>query len=121
MQNRTYFFISSLSSFFLQKDSADPSTIICYDPATGYLIDKIPAPTVADVNEALDRARLAQEKWAKTTFDQRRAVLNSLLAFVLEHQETICRVGARDTGKTSKWRGAQFRCEDITDLFFCTY
>ncbi|SAL95194.1 hypothetical protein [Absidia glauca] len=82
------------------RDSADPSTIICYDPATGYLIDKIPAPTVADVNEALDRARLAQEKWAKTTFDQRRAVLNSLLAFVLEHQETICRVGARDTGKT---------------------
>ncbi|CAO3615443.1 unnamed protein product [Cunninghamella echinulata] len=82
------------------RDPTDASTIICYDPATGYLIDKIPAPTVADVHDALERTRIAQEKWAKTTFDQRRAVLNSLLKFVLDNQETICRVGCRDTGKT---------------------
>ncbi|ORX43171.1 Aldedh-domain-containing protein [Hesseltinella vesiculosa] len=82
------------------RDPMDPDTIICYDPATGYLLDKIPAATASDVNEALERTREAQKAWAKTSFEQRRAVLNSLLTFVLENQENICRVGCRDTGKT---------------------
>jgi acyl-CoA reductase-like NAD-dependent aldehyde dehydrogenase len=38
----------------------------------------------------------------KTTFAQRRAVLQSLLNYIVEHQEEICRVACRDTGKTRK-------------------
>ena len=63
----------------------------------------IPSPSVQQVQEAYERARIAQEKWSKTTFEQRRAVLRSLLDFVLENQEDICRVGCRDTGKTSEF------------------
>lgn len=75
---------------------------MCYDPATGYHIENIPSPTVDQVQEAYQRAKAAQVKWAKTTFDERRAVLHSLLDHVLANQEVICRVGCRDTGKTSK-------------------
>ncbi|KAI8379113.1 Aldehyde/histidinol dehydrogenase [Radiomyces spectabilis] len=82
------------------QDPSDPSNIICYDPATGYHLGNIRAPTPAQVQLAYERTKEAQVQWAKTSFEQRRAVLRSLLAFVLENQETICRVGCRDTGKT---------------------
>ncbi|KAI9477810.1 MAG: Aldehyde/histidinol dehydrogenase [Benjaminiella poitrasii] len=82
------------------RDPSDPSNIICYDPATGYLIDTIPNPTAKEIKALYERTAAAQLKWAKTSFEQRRAVLRSLLAFVLENQETICSVGCRDTGKT---------------------
>ncbi|KAI8988402.1 Aldehyde/histidinol dehydrogenase [Mycotypha africana] len=82
------------------RDPSNPSTIVCYDPSTGYLIDTVPNPTVEEVKELYNRTAAAQVKWAKTTFEQRRTVLRSLLAFVLENQETICRVDCRDTGKT---------------------
>lgn len=75
---------------------------MCYDPATGYHLGNIPSPTIEQVREAYAKAQNAQKKWAKTSFEERRAVLNSLLDFVLENQEAICRVGCRDTGKTSK-------------------
>lgn len=57
--------------------------------------------TEADVRGAVARARVAQEKWCKTTFAQRKEVLLALLDFVVENQEAICRVACRDTGKTS--------------------
>ncbi|KAI7890561.1 Aldehyde/histidinol dehydrogenase [Mucor mucedo] len=78
----------------------DPSNIVCYDPSTGYHIDTIPSPSAEKVKELYTRTAAAQVKWAETTFEQRRTVLRSLLAFVVENQETICQVGCRDTGKT---------------------
>lgn len=86
----------------VEKDPAHPRRIVCYDPSTAYHLDTIESPTVQDVKTAYEKARKAQEKWAKTSFEERRAVLRSLLDYVLENQETICRVGCRDTGKTSK-------------------
>ncbi|KAG0208362.1 Meiotic Sister-Chromatid recombination aldehyde dehydrogenase [Mortierella sp. GBA30] len=82
------------------QDSSHPGHIVCYDPSTGRHLATIRAHTKADVDQALARARKAQEKWQKTTFAQRKIVLQSLLDFVLLHQESICRVAARDTGKT---------------------
>ncbi|KAI9283662.1 Aldehyde/histidinol dehydrogenase [Umbelopsis sp. AD052] len=82
------------------RDPKNPKTIICYDPATGRHLASIPAPTAADVTEAYKKASRAQEKWAQTSWEQRRAVLRSLLDFVLQNQEEICRVACRDTGKT---------------------
>lgn len=79
----------------------DPSNIICYDPSTGYHLDTIPSPTAAKVKELYERTSNAQLEWSKTSFEERRAVLRSLLDFILENQEVICQVGCRDTGKTS--------------------
>lgn len=73
---------------------------MCYDPSTGFLLGSIPNPSKRQVQELYTKTAAAQVKWAKSTFDQRRAVLRSLLAFVVENQETICQVDCRDTGKT---------------------
>ncbi|KAI8380271.1 Aldehyde/histidinol dehydrogenase [Blakeslea trispora] len=82
------------------RNSSDPSNIVCYDPATGYHLATIPSFSLEQVQDCYKRAAAAQVKWAQTTFEQRRAVLRSLLAFVVENQEAICQVDCRDTGKT---------------------
>ncbi|KAG0043645.1 Meiotic Sister-Chromatid recombination aldehyde dehydrogenase [Gryganskiella cystojenkinii] len=82
------------------QDPKQPGQIICYDPSTGRHLSTILAHTKEDVDLALQRARKAQEKWSKTTFAERKIVLQSLQEFILQHQETICRVASRDTGKT---------------------
>mgnify|MGYP001265325453 CR=1 FL=1 len=46
------------------------------------------------------RAKIAQKAWAKTSFAQRRRALRILSRCTLEHAEDICRVSARDSGKT---------------------
>eukprot|EP00048_Salpingoeca_helianthica_P022188 m.16885 g.16885 ORF g.16885 m.16885 type:complete len:600 (-) comp6996_c0_seq1:1932-3731(-) len=79
----------------------DPNLIQCYDKCTGrQLCEPVPAMNAAQVNEVVARARAAQQEWVKTSYDQRKEVLNSLLNFVVENQEALCRVACRDTGKT---------------------
>lgn len=51
------------------------------------------------VKAVIGKARAAQKVWVKYTFAQRRKLLRILLKFVIENQEAICRVTARDTGK----------------------
>lgn len=55
----------------------------------------------SEVEQAVLVARAAQTKWARTSFSQRRDLLRLLNDYVVENQEAICRVAARDTGKTS--------------------
>lgn len=82
------------------RDPADPSRIQCYCPATGQFLDSIPAATRYEMDTVIEKAHKAQEKWAQTTFSQRRKVLNTIRKFVNDHQEEIARVACRDSGKT---------------------
>ncbi|KAF9972000.1 Meiotic Sister-Chromatid recombination aldehyde dehydrogenase [Actinomortierella ambigua] len=82
------------------QDPLQPGKIICYDPATGRHLATLRAHTAEDVQQALQKARKAQQSWAKTTYEQRRVVLQSLQDFILKNMEDICRVASRDTGKT---------------------
>lgn len=43
---------------------------------------------------------MAQEKWAETTFTQRRQVLRSMQAYIMDNQEELCRIACLDSGKT---------------------
>lgn len=47
-------------------------------------------------------ARLAQLEWAKTTFAERKRVLECLQNYILDHQDDIARVASRDSGKPRK-------------------
>lgn len=76
------------------------SAIHCYAPATGEFLGLVNPSTPAGIDRAIQQAQVAQEKWARTTFSQRRQVLRTLLAFVLKNQEEICRVACLDSGKT---------------------
>eukprot|EP00047_Mylnosiga_fluctuans_P005047 m.238080 g.238080 ORF g.238080 m.238080 type:complete len:605 (+) comp13244_c0_seq1:33-1847(+) len=82
-------------------DPADPSRIQCFDKSTGAVLqDSVPSMSEADVKGAVARARAAQQEWVKSSYWQRKQVLLTLLDFVVENQDAICRVASRDTGKT---------------------
>ncbi|KAL2643603.1 hypothetical protein R1flu_011190 [Riccia fluitans] len=72
----------------------------CYDPATMQHLGYFPVMEPDEVRQVVTRAREAQIVWATTGFNQRRLLLKVLLKYILEHQELICRVSAKDSGKT---------------------
>lgn len=76
------------------------SAIQCYAPATGRSLGFINPATPAAIDRAIDAAETAQKTWANTSFRERRKVLRSMLQYVLDNQEEICRVACKDSGKT---------------------
>lgn len=73
----------------------------CYDPSTGRMLGTALAASDADVVARVARAREAQRTWARTSFAQRRKLLRILSRATLEHADDICRISARDSGKTT--------------------
>ena len=76
------------------------SAIQCYAPATGRVLGLVNPSTKDAIDRAIDAAEKAQAEWSKTTFLQRKQVLQSLMRYVLENAEQICRVACLDSGKT---------------------
>ncbi|KAI1111860.1 Aldehyde/histidinol dehydrogenase [Nemania sp. NC0429] len=76
------------------------TAIQCYAPATGQFLGFVNPSTPAGLDRAIAQAAAAQERWAGTTFAERRRVLRSMLQHVLDNQEQICRVSSLDSGKT---------------------
>jgi acyl-CoA reductase-like NAD-dependent aldehyde dehydrogenase len=77
-----------------------PETIECRNPATLEKLGDVPVLDRAQVIERVERARRAQRRWGEAGFAERRRVLSRLLDYIVAHQEEICRVCARDSGKT---------------------
>ncbi|NVB42819.1 aldehyde dehydrogenase family protein [Pseudenhygromyxa sp. WMMC2535] len=74
--------------------------IACHDPATLEDLGEVAAMDREQVDAIVARARAAQPRWAATSFAERRAVLRDILDWIIEHQAEICRLAARDSGKT---------------------
>ncbi|KAI3485034.1 hypothetical protein L1887_51707 [Cichorium endivia] len=83
------------------RDAAKPGKIICYDPATAYLIGEVDADTREDDRAKIARAKQAQVAWASSSFAVRRKLMRTMQRWVVRDAETITRVAARDTGKTA--------------------
>lgn len=91
----------------------------CYEPATMKYLGYFPALSPAEVKDRVAHARKAQKTWAKSSFKQRRQFLRVLLKYIIEHQELICEVSSRDTGKTmvdASLGEIMTTCEKITWL-----
>ncbi|KAK9821805.1 hypothetical protein WJX81_007733 [Elliptochloris bilobata] len=73
--------------------------IPCYDPGNMQFLGILEADTAGKVEEKIQRARAAAKDWRQSSFRQRRLLMRVLLKYIIEHQETICRVSARDSGK----------------------
>eukprot|EP00051_Salpingoeca_urceolata_P031567 m.12052 g.12052 ORF g.12052 m.12052 type:complete len:603 (-) comp4168_c0_seq2:214-2022(-) len=82
------------------KDPSNPRLVVCFDPCSGRKLGTMPAMTPEQVRQAVAAAREAQNKWATSSWDTRRQLLKLLQDYIVENQETICQVAARDTGKT---------------------
>ena len=79
---------------------AGSTAVQCYAPATGQFLGLINPSTPEAIDRAIKQAQEAQAQWATTTFRQRRAVLRSMLQYVLDNQKEICRIACLDSGKT---------------------
>jgi acyl-CoA reductase-like NAD-dependent aldehyde dehydrogenase len=72
----------------------------CYAPATGRFLGFVNPSTPAAIDRAVAAAHAAQKTWKHTTFRQRRAVLRTLLQYVLTYQREIVEIACLDSGKT---------------------
>jgi acyl-CoA reductase-like NAD-dependent aldehyde dehydrogenase len=79
-----------------------PAHIPCFDPATRTSLGEIRVDTPGDVDAAVARAREAQQRWRKSSFAERRAVLRRLLAYTVDQKDEIADTIQRDTGKTAE-------------------
>ncbi|XP_008810296.1 aldehyde dehydrogenase 22A1-like [Phoenix dactylifera] len=98
---------------------AQTDKVQCYEPATMKYLGYFPALTLDEVKEHVAQARAAQKIWAKSSFKQRRQFLRILLKYIIEHQELICEISSRDTGKTmvdASLGEIMTTCEKITWL-----
>ena len=82
-------------------DPMPPAHMPCRNPATGDYLGSEAAESAAGVSARVQRARAAQDEWAKTSFTTRRQLMRILSRCVLDHAEIICRISARDSGKTT--------------------
>jgi len=74
--------------------------IDCLNPATNESLGRVSIDDPAAVAGAVERAREAQQAWAKTSFSRRRAVLQALLDYILDHRDEIVDDAVLDAGKT---------------------
>lgn len=75
-------------------------SIDCFNPATGEQLGVLPASSPAAVQAAVERARVAQQAWARSSFAQRRAVLGHLLDAILAQADELVAAVVQDSGKT---------------------
>ncbi|XP_057958195.1 aldehyde dehydrogenase 22A1 isoform X2 [Malania oleifera] len=107
------------SFIYIPSRGRTPDKVQCYEPATMKYMGFFPALEPVEVKERVEQARKAQKIWAKSSFRQRRQFLRILLKYIIEHQELICELSSRDTGKTmvdASLGEIMTTCEKITWL-----
>lgn len=80
-------------------NAEDNSKLNCFDPSTKQFIGHAKNMSAQDVQVILEKAKVAQAEWKKTTYAQRRMVLRTIQKYIVAHVEDICRVSARESGK----------------------
>ncbi|MBU6267962.1 MAG: betaine-aldehyde dehydrogenase [Sphingomonadales bacterium] len=69
------------------------------NPATGEVLATIRIDGKAEVDKAVARAAEAQKQWARTSGVERGRILNRAAQLLVERNDTLARLEARDTGK----------------------
>lgn len=70
------------------------------NPATLEFLGEVPIMDAEQVRAAVERSRVAQAAWGKTSFAERKRVMRTMKKLTLERHEEICRVSVKDSGKT---------------------
>jgi len=82
-----------------QRDASDGGTIEIRNPATGEIVDRVPAATAADVDRAIDAADTASKKWAATPPPQRATILYKAAHLLEQREKELARLLTEEQGK----------------------
>ena len=89
-----------------QVDASNGEVIEVLNPATGKVVDTVPAATEEDVAQAVRIAVQAQKAWNEVPVYERGEILMRFVGLVEENKEELARLLSNETGKTiSEARG----------------
>ena len=80
-------------------DATDGVTIDVINPATGKVIDTVPAATQEDVNKAVACAKAAQKEWAAVPVSEKVDIMYKFLDIVDDNKEKLAQTLSQETGK----------------------
>ena len=83
-------------------DSSTGEEIKVLNPATGDLIDTVPAASQDDVEKALDAAQEGKKQWRGTPLYKRCSILQIFTLKVEENKEKLAKMVCQETGKPIK-------------------
>ncbi len=75
-------------------------TFAVTDPATGEKVGSYPLMDEKEVDEAVTKAKEAQLRWAESSFEKRRKILENAAGILADNAEHYAGVVANETGKT---------------------
>jgi len=79
--------------------ASDGQVLEVLNPATGKLIDTVPAATEEDIKNAVNAAKAAQKIWAKVPVHERSAIMRKFIALVEDNKAILARTLSDETGK----------------------
>lgn len=79
--------------------ASDGAVIDVINPATGAVVDTVPAATAGDVAQAVACAKAAQKVWAKVPVHERAEIMYKFIALVERDKEDLARTLSDETGK----------------------
>lgn len=80
-------------------DASDGARIDVLNPATGAVVDTVPAATAEDVAQAVACAKAAQKEWAKVPVHERVEIMYKFIGLVERDKEELARTLSNETGK----------------------
>ncbi|SEW35841.1 aldehyde dehydrogenase family protein [[Clostridium] fimetarium] len=80
-------------------EASDGKVLEILNPATGKLIDTVPAATEEDIKNAVSAAKAAQKIWAKVPVYEKSTIMRKFIALVEENKESLARTLSDETGK----------------------
>lgn len=86
--------------FDLKKLEGETKVVHMWDPSTLDYFGSKPVMSTEEVNEVVNRARIAQNTWKNSSFKTRKLLMRTMLRYITENQENCARVAVRDSGKT---------------------
>lgn len=87
---------------FINGASADASNgevIEVINPATGAVVDTVPAATKEDVDLAVEKAAAAQKIWAEVPVYEKAEIMYRFLELVEKNKEDLAQTLSQETGK----------------------
>ena len=97
-------------------DSSSGKTIDVLNPATGELIDTVPAATPEDVDRALEISKIGFEKWSKTPVAKRKEIFQKFVSLMYreDNMRWIIKTTAQEMGANVFFAG--YGIASIEDL-----